>query len=93
MNKHELKSLLENIYTVLTEEGVPPMLDPNWSPRAPTSPWLSPLSPTGPVAPPPAPPPKLVYPPLTPLEALRGQVINDYDQWIEFFGRWIQLYN
>ena len=54
MNKHELKSLLENIYTALTEEGVPPMLDPNpWlSPLAPPPPWLSPLSPTPPVAPP-----------------------------------------
>ena len=97
MNKQELKSLLENIYHLLAEEGVPPMLtreDPYAIPMAPPPPWLSPLSPTPPVAPPtPLTPPKLVYPPLTPLETLRGQVIDDYIQWREFFGRWIQLYN
>ena len=102
MEKQDLKNLLENIYTALTEEGEwhPPLLapeeNPNWSPFPPPPPWLSPLSPTNPVATPPvAPPtpPKLVYPPLTPLETLRGQVIDDYIQWREFFGRWIQLYN
>ena len=38
MNKHELKSLLENIYHLLAEYDVPPMLapyDPNWSPLQP----------------------------------------------------------
>ena len=94
MEKQDLKNLLENIYHLLAEEGVPPMLareDPYPIPMAPPPPWLSPLSPTSPVAPPT--PPKLVYPPLTPLETLRGQVIDDYIQWREFFGRWIQLYN
>ena len=48
MEKQDLKSLLENIYHLLAEEGVPPMLsptDPNAIPMAPPPPWLSPLDP------------------------------------------------
>ena len=50
MNKQDLKSLLENIYHLLAEEGEwhPPLLspeDPNWSPLQPPPPWLSPLDP------------------------------------------------
>ena len=74
MNKHELKSLLENIYYTLTEAGEwhPPMLapeeNPNWSPfppPPPPPPWLSPLSPTPPTPPPPPnkPPPPIVIKP------------------------------
>lgn len=57
MEKQDLKSLLENIYHLLAEEGEwhPPMLippeDPNWSIYPPPPPWLSPLSPTGPITP------------------------------------------
>jgi len=55
MNKQDLKSLLENIYHLLAEEGEwhPPMLsptDPYAIPMAPP-PWLSPLSPTAPITP------------------------------------------
>ena len=48
MQKQDLKNLLENIYHLLAEEDVPPMLtpeDPNWSPLQPPPPWLSPLDP------------------------------------------------
>ena len=53
MNKHELKSLLENIYEAMILPSLvdkyldnPGLLNPT------PPPWLSPLSPTGPVAPP-----------------------------------------
>ena len=74
MNKHELKSLLENIYTALTEEGEwhPPLLapvDPYPIPMAPPPPWLSPLSPTNPVATPPVETPV----PTVPNEPIRPQ--------------------
>ena len=48
MQTQDLKNLLENIYHLLAEEDVPPMLspeDPNWSPLQPPPPWLSPLDP------------------------------------------------
>jgi len=87
MNKHELKSLLENIYTVLTEADAPdnPPVPSGWDQNSPEPwPWPKNSPPaTTPVTPPPAPPLKIVYPPIP----------SEYDQWIEFFGRWIQLYN
>ena len=68
MNKHELKSLLENIYTALTEEGRPPLPPglapgggPVWAPRL-----LLPGSPTGP-PPTPTPKPRLKPPVATPV--------------------------
>ena len=55
MEKQDLKSLLENIYHLLAEEGEwhPPMLspeDPNWSIYPPPPPWLSPLAPITPTS-------------------------------------------
>ena len=75
MNKQDLKSLLENIYYTLTEEGEwhPPLLapeeNPNWSPFPPPPPSTKPTQPyTLPdpwwqPPPPPPTPPKPVYPP------------------------------
>jgi len=87
MNKHELKSLLENIYTALTEEGVPPMLDPNprLSPLQPPPPWLSPLSPTGP-KPPNTPKPPVVTPPPKPPTGLG--VYPRPGWWTRDVGAW-----
>ena len=35
MNKHELKSLLENIYHLLAENAPPPPPPPQWTPESP----------------------------------------------------------
>ena len=73
MQKQDLKNLLENIYHLLAEEDVPPMLtpeDPNWSPLQPPPPpppWLSPIAPLDPWWPTDKPinwPPMYPYPPI-----------------------------
>ena len=59
MNKHELKSLLENIYYNLTEAAPPPdnpPAPPGWDKNSP-EPWPWPQNPTSPTPPPPPPPP------------------------------------
>jgi len=53
MNKHELKSLLENIYTALIEADIPdnPPKPPSYNPL-PQEPWPWPPNPLSPTAPP-----------------------------------------
>ena len=82
MNKQDLKSLLENIYTTLTEDDW--YNDKHFND--------SPLPPYGPPPPPPPPPPKPVYPPWPTdfqdeLSRLRGLLIDDYDGWLEEMER------
>ena len=95
MEKQDLKNLLENIYHLLAEEGVPPMLtptDPNAIPMAPPPPWLSPLDPN---------PTPRVDPILNPEGPGGGTISEQYGErfyvfpdgrvliWDDSLGRWI----
>jgi hypothetical protein len=90
MNKHELKSLLENIYSALTEDDwyndpPPSTPKPSTTPYVLPNPWWQPPKP-------PTTPPKPVYPPWpTDPEDVRSHMrhlmIDDYYGWLEDMER------